>query len=74
MDNLDRKRLKEVRKGMKLTQEKLAEEAGTTDRTIRYIENEKINPMSATLQKICATLNITMDSVLINRNGDEGDG
>ena len=74
MDNLDRKKLKEARKGMKLTQEKLAEEAGTTDRTIRYIENEKINPMSGTLQKICATLHITIDSVLINRNGDERDG
>ena len=64
MPALNREKLKATRKGMKLTQEKLAERAGTTDRTIRYIENEKTTPSTNTLHKICETLHLTVDSVL----------
>ena len=70
---LNRKKLKDTRKKMNLTQEELAEQAGTTDRTIRYIENEKTTPLSGTLQKICKTLNLSVDSVIISQNGDEND-
>lgn len=71
MSGLDREKLKATRKQLKLTQEKLAERAGISDRTIRYIENEEIDPRSATLQRMCESLNLSVDSVLIGQNGDE---
>ena len=70
MPALNREKLKTTRKGMKLTQEKLAERAGTTDRTIRYIENEKTTPSTNTLHKICETLHLTVDSVLDGKEDD----
>ena len=73
MPALNREKLKATRKGMKLTQEKLAERAGTTDRTIRYIENEKTTPSTNTLHNICKTLHLTVDSVFLKGNEDEHD-
>ena len=71
MSRLDREKLKAARKGLKLTQEKLAERVGISDRTIRYIENEDVTPLSATLHKMCESLNLSVDSVLTSQNGDE---
>ena len=73
MPALNREKLKATRKGMKLTQEKLAERAGTTDRTIRYIENEKTTPSTNTLHNICKTLHLSVDSVFLKSSEDDHD-
>ena len=56
---------------MHLTQEKLAELVGTTDRNIRYIENGKTIPSIKMLRKICDSLNLSMESVIIAKEEDE---
>ena len=71
MENLDRKKLKETRIGLRLTQERLAELVGTTDRNIRYIENGKSIPSSKTLRKICEKLNLSMESIIILKEEEE---
>ena len=71
MVSLDRKRLKETRRGLNLTQEKLAELVGTTDRNIRYIENGKTTPSLKMLRRICDRLNLSMESVIITKEEDE---
>ena len=68
---LDRKKLKETRRALNLTQEKFAELVGTTDRNIRYIENGKTIPSSKMLRKICDSLNLSMESVIISKEEDE---
>ena len=68
---LDRKKLKETRKILKLTQERLAELVGTTDRNIRYIENGKTTPSLKMLRRICDSLNLSMESVIITKEEDE---
>ena len=68
---LDRKKLKETRRALHLTQEKLAELAGTTDRNIRYIENGETIPSLKMLRKICDRLNLSMESVIITNKEDE---
>ncbi len=73
MSGLDREKLKATRRQLNLSQEKLAERAGVSDRTIRYIENEKTDPQSATLHRLCECLNLSVDRVLISQNGDEKD-
>ena len=50
---------------MRLTQEKLAELVGTTDRNIRYIESGQSTPSLKMLRKICDRLNLSMESVFI---------
>ena len=68
---LDRKKLKETRRGLNLTQEKLAELVGTTDRNIRYIENGTSIPSLKMLRRICDRLNLSMESVIITKEEDE---
>ena len=68
---LDRKKLKETRRGCNLTQEKLAELVGTTDRNIRYIESGKTIPSLKMLRRICDRLNLPMESVIITKEEDE---
>ena len=68
---LDRKKLKETRKDLNLTQEKFAELVGTSDRNIRYIENGKTIPSLKMLRRICDNLNISMESVIIAKEEDE---
>ena len=68
---LDRKKLKETRRGLNLTQEKLAELVGTTDRNIRYIESGQSTPSLNMLRKICDRLNLSMESVFTNTEEDE---
>ena len=71
MVSLDRKKLKDTRRRMHLTQERLAELVGTTDRNIRYIENGKTIPSSKTLRKICDKLHLSMESVIISKEDEE---
>ena len=71
MVTLDRKKLKETRRSLSLTQEKLAELVGTTDRNIRYIENGKTIPSLKMLRRICDRLHLSMESVIITKEEDE---
>ncbi len=69
--NLDRDKLREKRKDKGLTQEKLAEEAGISDRHMRSIETEEVIPSSAVLYRISQTLGTTMDELMVESESEE---
>lgn len=55
-------RIERLRK--KLTQEKLAEEFGITQKYVNLIENGKANPSIIIVVKICNALKIDLNSLL----------
>ena len=55
-------RIERLRK--KLTQEKLAEEVGITQKYVNLIENGKANPSIIIVVKICNALKIDLNSLL----------
>ncbi|MBQ8459048.1 helix-turn-helix transcriptional regulator [bacterium] len=61
MDNVKEllgKRIRELRKARKLTQEELAEKIGIGTPNISYFETGKFSPAIETLQKIAQALNV----------------
>lgn len=59
------KRLAEVRKAHKMTQEKLAEKTDLANNYISNIENSRSIPSLETLVKLCEALDITPNDVLL---------
>lgn len=60
------KRIKEQRLIKKLTQEQLAEKVGLSSVYISHIEIGSTKPSLETLLKICNTLEVTPDTILID--------
>lgn len=58
MENLLGKKLKEERRRQKLTQQKLAELAGVSWRSIALVEQGRMSPSVNTLTKIAAGLGV----------------
>lgn len=59
------KRLAELRKQKKLTQEKLAEKTGLANNYISNIENNRSIPSLETLVKLCDALGVTPNEILL---------
>lgn len=69
---LNRKKLRAKRREKELTQEKLAEESGLSDRYIRSLESETAQPSASALYRLSLALEIPMDE-LITATLDEND-
>ncbi len=50
----------------RLSQEKLSELSGITQKYLNMIENAKVNPSIVVVVKICRSLNVNIDSLLKN--------
>ena len=61
---LNRKKLRARRKEKELTQEKLAEESGLSDRYIRSLEREAAQPSAAVLYRLSRALEVPMDEFI----------
>lgn len=59
------KRLAEIRKGQKITQEKLAERTNLANNYISNIENSRSIPSLETLVKLCDALGVTPNDILL---------
>lgn len=59
------KRLAEVRKSQKITQEKLAEKTDLANNYISNIENSRSIPSLETLVKLCDALGVTPNDILL---------
>ena len=71
MASFNYKKLRAKRRERALTQEKLAEFAGLSDRHIRSMEHGSVgNPSAASLYRISKALDITMDE-LMQEGGDK---
>jgi transcriptional regulator with XRE-family HTH domain len=57
-------KIKQLRRGRKLTQEQLAEMAKVDPKSIIEIENGKRNPTYKTLNKLAAALKIHLSEIL----------
>lgn len=70
---LNRKKLRARRRGKKLTQERLAEESGLSDRYIRSLECEAAQPSASVLYRLSLALEVPMDeliAVTIDKNDE----
>lgn len=61
------RKIKEARKGMHITQERMSEETGLTEKTIRDIENGKKCPSYDTIVIISSYLRLSPDSFFPER-------
>lgn len=59
------RRLAEIRKSRKLTQEKLAEQTDLANNYISNIENSRSIPSLETLVKLCDALDVTPNEILL---------
>lgn len=59
------KRLADIRKNKKLTQEALAEQTDLANNYISNIENSRSIPSLETLVKLCGALNVTPNDILL---------
>ncbi len=59
------RRLAEIRKSRKLTQEKLAEQTDLANNYISNIENSRSIPSLETLVKLCEALDVTPNEILL---------
>ncbi len=59
------KRLAEIRKSKKITQEKLAEMTNLANNYISNIENHRSIPSLETLMKLCEALEVTPNDILL---------
>lgn len=64
-------RLLAIRKSIGMTQFEVAEAAGLSSRTYADIERGTVNMRVETILKICDTLNITPDEILIDQNTND---
>ena len=62
---LNRNKLRARRKEKDLTQEKLAEESGLSDRYIRSLESETAQPSVSALYRLSQALEVPMDELMI---------
>ena len=62
---LNRNKLRARRKEKELTQEKLAEESGLSDRYIRSLESETAQPSASALYRLSQALEVPMDELMI---------
>ena len=69
---LDRSKLRSRRKEKGLTQEKLAECAGVSDRHIRSLEKRPVNPSAKVLHGISEALEISMGELLVVHQDKQG--
>ena len=60
---LNRKKLRAKRREKELTQEKLAEESGLSDRYIRSLESETAQPSASVLYRLSLVLEVPMDDL-----------
>lgn len=66
------RRLRQLRKAARLSQYKLALQAGLQPGTIRYLENsERANPQLATLEAIAVALGCTVPDLLADPDPEE---
>lgn len=65
------RKMKEIRKNLNLNQNKIAEETGITDKTIRRIENGKVLPALDTLEILSAYYNTDLISLLLQYRLDD---
>ena len=61
---LNREKLRDRRKEKALTQEKLAEQSGLSDRYIRSLEGETAQPSASVLYRISQALEVPMDDLM----------
>lgn len=64
------KRIREKREAADLTRDKLAECIGVSPQFLAQIELGNKGMSSATLYKICATLSVSADYIVLGRKGD----
>lgn len=70
MASFNYKILRAKRRELALTQEKLAESSGLSDRHIRSMERGSVdNPSAASLYRISKALDITMDELMRESDG-----
>lgn len=62
---LNRKKLRDIRREMSLTQEQLAEHSGISDRHMRSIETTAVNPSVSVLYRISQALGRPMDDFMM---------
>lgn len=71
----DHGKLKKLRKKQKLSQSRLAELSGTTDRYIRFMEKgKKANPSAIVLYRVCQVLGNTVEEFMQTSSSDTEDG
>ena len=61
-------RVKKSREAASLTQERMAETIGVSVQYISDMERGKVGASTATIVKICNTLNVSADYILMGRN------
>ena len=61
---LNQKKLRDRRREKAMTQEKLAEQSGLSDRYIRSLENEAAQPSASVLYRISQALEVPMDDLM----------
>lgn len=61
---LNRKKLRAARKEKALTQEKLAEFSGISDRHIRALETKQVDTSASVLYRVCQVLEKPMDEFM----------
>lgn len=61
---LNRKKLRDRRREKALTQERLAEESGLSDRYIRSLESEAAQPSASALYRLSLALEVPMDELI----------
>ena len=66
---LNREKLRARRREKALTQEKLAEQSGLSDRYIRSLEGEASQPSASVLYRISQALEVPMDDLMTAGNG-----
>ncbi len=69
--NLDHKKLIQVMKIKRLTQEEVAEEIGITDRHIRNLRKRDFDVSSSLLYKLSRTFQIPMEALLVLQEDTE---
>lgn len=70
-DNFRMLRIREIRKGAKITQEALAAAIGTSQSNISEIEKGKHNPTLETLSKIAVALNVPVSALFDAADGSD---
>jgi len=66
-------RLREVRKGAKMSQKDLAQKIGVSRSTVAMWENEMSQPDHESLRKISSALNVSIDYLLGNEENKSDD-
>ncbi len=70
------KKLRDTRKALSLTQEKLAEFSGLSDRHLRTLETRQVDPSFSSVFRICRAVGISMEELatVTDEDGEEMSG